>query len=184
MQPLYLCRPPTTATASSAARLRRQDPDDTKKSGNVMGPFGTSSRRCKLPRAVASGVIFVLLTVAIVCGTVQAGARYFYCEGLGLSSSDPCAQGAERPESCPLDSIDRQNIDCCSVIRMPSMPDGARASAPTVPPAGVVAILPAIQDAMACSWRESLRAARANGRWRKPPRASAERRAELMVFLT
>ncbi len=149
-----------------------------------MSPFGPRRRRCNLPRAVASGVMFVLLAVAVVCGTVQTGARYFYCEGLGLSSWDPCAQGAGHRERCPFESFERRTVDCCSVITLPSMPEGARAGESAVAPAGVVAVLPAVQDPAGRPRSESPRAAHANERWRKPPRSSSERRAELMVFLT
>jgi hypothetical protein len=148
-----------------------------------MAPLGTRRHR-KSPGALVRPVLFLLLAVATVCGTVQAGARYFYCEALGLSLSDPCAQGAAHREECPLASLDRQDSDCCHVLRIPSMPDGARASEPSVPPAGVIALLPAIDDAAGRLSRESLRAVRARGRWRKPPRRTGERCAELMVFLT
>jgi hypothetical protein len=149
----------------------------------VMAPLGTRRRR-KLPNALVRGALFLLLAVAVVCGTVQAGARYFYCEALGLSLSDPCAQGVEHRDQCPLASLDRPDVDCCSLLRIRSMPEGARASEPTVPPAGVIAVLPAIEGASGRSSRGGIRAVRATARWRKPPRSSGERRAELMVFLT
>jgi hypothetical protein len=145
---------------------------------------GTIGRRCKGARAVASGVMFLLLAVAMVCGTVQTGARYFYCEGLGLASSDPCAQRSDRDERCPFKSFERQTVDCCSVITLPSMPEGARADEATVAPAGVVAVLPAVEDSAARPRSENPRTSQANERWRKPPRSSSERRAQLMVFLT
>jgi hypothetical protein len=126
----------------------------------------------------------LILAVAVLCGTFQAGARYFYCEALGLSSSDPCSQSAEHRERCPFDAIDLQTIDCCSVITMPSMPDGIRGSGPSVAPAGVVAVLPAVKDANASWWSERPRESRTRDAHRKPPRSPGERRAELMVFLT
>jgi len=37
-------------------------------------------------------------------------------------------------------AVKAQSIDCCSIITMPSMPDGARAQEPTVPAAGFVTL--------------------------------------------
>jgi hypothetical protein len=67
---------------------------------------------------------------------------------------------------------------------MPSMPEGARCVAPSVPSACVVAILPAILGESASSPSGGTHVAWEGERWRGPPRASRERRAQLMVFLT
>jgi hypothetical protein len=133
-------------------------------------------------RSAIARVWCLVVAVAVLFGVAHAGSRYFYCESLGLSMTDPCAHEA-RQAACPLPSIDRAPFDCCQVITMPSMPEGARAVEPTIPSASVVAILPPVSGAVEAS-RASARVAWEGERWRGPPRASRERRAQLMVFLT
>jgi hypothetical protein len=126
----------------------------------------------------------LLVAIAVLFGIAQAGGRYFYCEGLGLSVTDPCAQEYTHRSPCPFTSFDRQPVDCCHVITMPSMPEGARSVVPAVPSAGLLAILPAIQRADGALWSGSVLVAREGARGRAPPSSSGERRARLMVFLT
>lgn len=147
--------------------------------------LGAGWRTRRLARAILVGAARLLLAFAVLCGTVQAGARYFYCEGFGLSASDPCAANARvGGDTCPFNSVDRQSIDCCTVITLPSTPDGARAREHAVPPAAVVATMPAGQYASGPA-----EAAERGFAWRaeqlqRPPRPSGELRAQLMVFLT
>jgi hypothetical protein len=124
------------------------------------------------------------MAIAVLFGMVQAGGRYFYCESLGLSAFDPCAHAARHEPQCPLASFERKPFDCCEVITMPSMPEGARAVEPSVPSASVVAILPPVLAAMDSTPALGASVAWEGERWRGPPRASRERRARLMVFLT
>jgi hypothetical protein len=64
------------------------------------------------------------------------------------------------------------------------MPDGARASEPTVAPAGVLSVLPAVEYALpAFHLLATLRTGQAN-RLRGPPRVPGDLQAQLMVFLT
>lgn len=140
--------------------------------------------RRRLPRAILVRAWCALVAMAVLFGIGQARTRYFYCEALGFSTTDPCVQRAHRDLPCPLASLDRTPFDCCKVITMPSMPEGARSVEPTVPAPGVTAVLPAVEAPL-----ETLRdgrghVAREGERWRGPPRASGERRAQLMVFLT
>ena len=137
-----------------------------------------------LPRTVILGAARLLLALAVVCGAAQSGARYFYCEALGLSTSDPCAAGARAAEPCPFTSVKAQSIDCCSIITMPSMPDGARAQEQTVPAAGFVMLLPAREYRGHASPLGADAFSRRAFRWERPPRPGGERRAQLMVFLT
>jgi hypothetical protein len=122
--------------------------------------------------------------MAVLFGIGQAGARYFYCEALGFSASDPCVQEGHRNPQCPQPSLDRARFDCCEVITMPSMPEGALSGEPSVPPAGVTAVLPAVDAALDPLRDGRIRVAWESERWRGPPRPPGERRAELMVFLT
>jgi hypothetical protein len=80
--------------------------------------------------------------------------------------------------------VDRQSIDCCTVIAMPAMPDGARAHEHAVHPAGVAAVMPAGQYANGQLGLGQTSFARRAEPWRKPPRPAGELRAQLMVFLT
>jgi hypothetical protein len=127
----------------------------------------------------------LLLAFAVLAGAAQSGARYFYCEAIGLSASDPCTQasGAARGTD-PCGTLREQPGDCCEIVTLPTVPDGARVASSAVPPAPSVATLPALWlvDG-ACAG-----ALRSHGdvleRWRVPPRSAGEVRAQLMVFLT
>jgi hypothetical protein len=136
------------------------------------------------------------VAVAVLFALVHANTRYFYCEALGLSATDPCAQAAgphsrasadaapgAPSDSCPTGALDRKPSDCCQVITMPSVPEGARSVEPTVPAAGVIALLPAVQLTWAAAWSEGARSAPERERWQVPPPSASERRAQLMVFL-
>ena len=136
-----------------------------------------------LPRAAIARAWCLLVAVAVLFGLVHAGARYFYCEGLGLSTTDPCVQVTGDRAPCPLASFERAPFDCCQVITMPSMPEGARSVEPPVPAAGVVAMVPPAVGVVEPP-SGSLRVAWEGERWRGPPRSANERRAQLMVFLT
>jgi hypothetical protein len=150
----------------------------------VIGLLGEAYRNRRRLRALVFGAARLVLALAVVFGTVQAGARYFYCEGVGLSASDPCAGRAQGDGRCPFNSVDRQSIDCCTVIAMPAMPDGARAHEHAVHPAGVAAVMPAGQYTHGQLGLGQTSFARREERWRKPPRPAGELRAQLMVFLT
>jgi hypothetical protein len=143
-----------------------------------------SRHRRLLPRAVIARAWCALVAIAVLFGVVQARARYFYCESLGLSATDPCAHESHEERPCPLASFDRAPFDCCEVITMPSMPEGARAALPSVPSASVVAILPPVLATIEAASGRGASVAWEGERWRGPPRASRERRAQLMVFLT
>ncbi|HEX3772586.1 MAG TPA: hypothetical protein VHV30_17025 [Polyangiaceae bacterium] len=146
-----------------------------------------SSSRRTLPRAWIARAWCAFVAISVLFGVAQAGARYFYCESLGLSATDPCAASAPsetRQPPCPLASFGRAPFDCCQVITMRSMPEGARAIEPSVPSAGVVAVLPPVVGPIEPASGRGPSVARAGERWRGPPRASRERRAQLMVFLT
>lgn len=114
----------------------------------------------------------------------QAGARYFYCEAVGLSASDPCAGSAGERSACPLRSLQRSTVDCCTIITLASMPVGDPVAPCAVHPAGVSAMVPAGEyaEVRPAAGHEGI--ARRMGRWHKPPRPSGELRAQLMVFLT
>jgi hypothetical protein len=143
------------------------------------------ARRRRVPlRAALAKVSSLLVAVAVLLGVVHAGARYFYCEGLGLSTTDPCLQAATHTSPCPSGAFDRPELDCCRVITMPSMPEGARSIVPVAAPAGFVAVLPPVQRADASPWNGSDLFVREGERGRAPPASSGERRARLMVFLT
>lgn len=146
--------------------------------------FGAGWRlRRRLPRALVVGLVQLLLALAVVCGTLQAGSRYFYCEAFGLSASDPCAARATSGSACPFQSIERQSLDCCSVITLPSMPEGTSPNEPSVSPASIVAILPAREYVGSPAGLFPAGFARAVQRWERPPRPGGEVRTQLMVFL-
>jgi hypothetical protein len=147
--------------------------------------FGAARRaRRKLPHGLVVGAARLWLALAIMAGPVQAGARYFYCEALGLSVSDPCSAAARSGHPCPFESIERQSIDCCSVITLPSIPEGASAEEHAVPPARIVAILGAGEYARSPSGTVAGGFAQGVQRWKRPPRPGGDLRTQLMVSLT
>ena len=146
--------------------------------------FGADWRPRGLPRALVLAAVRLFVALAVICGTAQSGARYFYCEALGVSSSDPCAVGARADESCPFKSVERSPIDCCSILTLPSVPEGARAHEQTVAPAGVVALLSANEYMGPPSLFRVESSARSALRIERPPRPGGELRTQLMVFLT
>jgi hypothetical protein len=139
----------------------------------------------KGPRRAAVALAYILVAFAVVCGIEQSGSRYFYCEALGLMPSDPCVQ-ASRGGDADLcgNSLSEKLADCCEILTLPAMPDGARAASPSVLPAALVAIVPSgwLADLPA---NAALRAPKHFfDRWRPPPRSAGEVCAQLSVFLT
>jgi hypothetical protein len=136
-----------------------------------------------LPRAVVA-VAHLVLAFAVLFGIVQSGGQYFYCDALGLLASDPCAETARDGHGrCPLGTLSEHHADCCELVTLAAMPQAARADGPRVEPAALVAIIPAPWPEGGSHSATSSRPDRAFERWRPPPRASNDVRAQLMVFL-
>jgi hypothetical protein len=151
-----------------------------------MRVFGPTRRiRRRLPRAIVLGAVHIVLALAVICGSLQAGARYFYCEALGLSTSDPCCSApAHSGHDCPVQAIERASVDCCSILTLPSMPRAASADKHGVPPAGLTAIL-AVEEYARAPVRPAFAGfARGVQRWEGPPRPGGDPRLQTMVFLT
>lgn len=126
----------------------------------------------------------VVLALAVLFGIVQSGGRYFYCEALGLLPSDPCAEASlDGHSKSPLGMLSERHTDCCEIVTLAAMPQAAQAAAPKVAPAARVAIIPALWLAARVDSAALSAIDRAFERWRPPPRASKEVRAQLMVFL-
>jgi hypothetical protein len=146
-------------------------------------PMYRSTTRRRLPRAVVAAAHWVL-AFAVLCAIVHAGGRYFYCEALGLLPSDPCAQTARDAHSeCPSGTLSEHHADCCEIVTLAAMPQAAQAAGPSVAPAALVAIINPLGLAGGIDLVAPLRLDRAFERWRPPPRASNDVRAQLMVFL-
>lgn len=141
------------------------------------------SNRRQLPRAVVAAAHLVL-AFAIFCGIAQSGSRYFYCEALGLLPSDPCADAARDGHSKnPLGTLTEHHADCCEIVTLAVMPQAAQAAAPSIAPAALVATLPALCPERGIDSARTLCLDRPFEKWRPPPRASNDARAQLMVFL-
>jgi hypothetical protein len=143
-------------------------------------PAYRSTTRRRLPRALTAAAHWVL-AFAVLFGVLHSGSRYFYCEALGLLPSDPCAAASSDAHSkTPLQTLSERTADCCEIVTLGAMPPAAQAAGPGVAPAARVAIVPAqwLADRI-----DAEAPSRAFQRWRPPPRASGEVRAELMVFL-
>jgi hypothetical protein len=145
---------------------------------------GQHGRR-RLLRRFGLAVGHLLLAFAVVCGIARSGARYFYCEALGLLPYDPCVQGAHTHDAnAPEQALREQLPDCCTVLTLPAVPEGARVANPSVLPAPRVALLPAL-TVFDSSVNPELHSRKPFfERWRPPPRAANEVRAQRMVFLT
>ena len=137
-------------------------------------------------RRVATALGTLILAFALLAGMLRSGGRYFYCEAMGLSPSDPCvAANPSHPHSNnPADEVRPQHIDCCEIVTLPSMPEGARAEGPSVPPAAVHIVATPVQALDPAHADASRLRERASAHWRAPPRSSNQIHARLMVFLT
>jgi hypothetical protein len=146
-------------------------------------PSKRSTKRRRLPRMVAA-VARLVLAFAVLFGVLHSGGRYFYCEALGLLPSDPCAEAARDDHNkSPLGVLGERRADCCEIVTLAAMPQAAQASGPGVAPAARVAVMPACGLAGWTDFARPSRRGRAFERWRPPPRASNDVRAQLMVFL-
>jgi hypothetical protein len=143
-------------------------------------------RQCfrRWPRKLLAKVGCALVALSVLCAAGQVRTRYFYCEARGLSAIDPCGRSAGQTSPCPFGAIDRQTFDCCSIVTMPTVPQGARSTTPMVPAAGIVGIVPRPGTDGASSSNGRSRVAWEDARWRGPPRSAGERRSQLMVFRT
>jgi hypothetical protein len=144
--------------------------------------------RRRTPRALgaaAAAAAHWVLALAVVFGVLHSGGRYYYCEAWGLMPFDPCAQAPDQGgRESPFDVLSEEHSDCCAVLRLGAMPQASQAAIPRVAAAPWVAVLPAPQRAEPSSDSETSRdLVRALARWRPPPRASNDTRAQLMVFL-
>ena len=131
--------------------------------------------------AVALG--HLVLAIAVLSGIGHSGARYFYCEAFGLMATDPCADASYR-NRVPFEVVDEAIADCCEVVTLPAIPDGARVANPGVLPAACVAVTPAGWQADGRAGRQPCLHGLNHLRARPPPRGPTEARAQFMVFLT
>jgi hypothetical protein len=135
----------------------------------------TRPRRTRAAR-LAFGVLCAALATALASGLALQGKRYFFCDAMGVTSSDPCSAriAAER-------DVAVHPTDCCVVERVPAVPTSVLATATSVPAASVVAVVaPSI-----AVLPERPSAAQSEQRATGPPRPPPERvHARVMVFLT
>jgi hypothetical protein len=145
--------------------------------------LATNLRPTSLRRAIAALARLVVAAV-VVCGLPQSGARYFYCEALGLSSTDPCVQAAEhRGAECPA-QFEERPIDCCKVVRLPLLPRAARIAEAGIARSRWVALLPPVHTSPVRDGFAEAPPVRVLQRWRAPPRTSERVHKHVMVFLT
>ena len=134
-------------------------------------------------RAAALALGHLVLAFAVLTGIGHSGARYFYCDALGLMASDPCVQASQTRQG-RTETLSAPLADCCEVVTLPGLPEGARAQNPTVPPPARIAVLPVESLALLGTIHELQSLNLLLERWRPPPRGPSEARAQLMVFLT
>jgi len=137
----------------------------------------------RLSQRIAVALTCVLLAFAVLGGLAHAGGRYFYCDGMGLTQSDPCSVGHDDKASSERSACLLRS-DCCESWTLPSMPAGTMAGHRTVAAPPLVAILAPPHLLFLQSVTSRGVALRSSEHWLRPPRLAAERRARLMVFLT
>jgi hypothetical protein len=148
------------------------------------GCFALGRAIAPVAHPVLARVAHLVLAFAVVFGMVQSGGRYFYCEAVGLSPFDPCAEASGAAQGkCSRDTLGEPARDCCEVVTLAVTPRAARAAGPSIMPTPCVAVLPAIGLAGRTDGLARWGMDRAPGRWRTPPGASSDTRARLMVFL-
>jgi hypothetical protein len=141
--------------------------------------------RERIARNVAA-LFALVVAFCIVSDMGQVGARYFYCESFGLLRHDPCRtfEVAAGGPSSPKDEARPDQTDCCQVLSIAPLPNGATTIAGChVPPALLVAIL-RVSQLLNPRDTAAHGAAIALERRRPPPRSAGQRCAELMVFRT
>jgi hypothetical protein len=132
-----------------------------------------------------AALVGLVLSFALVASLARPGGRYFYCEAMGLLPLDPCraAPAASDGPSTPEDRLDETRHDCCEVVTLRALPDGATKAPTNVPAATVVAVVPAVAETDTADERlvHQVRLP-----WRVPPRPPGKQRthANNQVFLT
>jgi hypothetical protein len=140
-------------------------------------------RKRAAARSFAAALGHLLLALAVLCGIARSGARYFYCEAFGLTLTDPCVRAQHDDVGRSGEALGERVHDCCEVVTLPAVPDGARTATPNIPSAPRVAVVAVgssdfVRSRGGTSFCDPLL-----DRWRPPPRSPGENRAELMVFL-
>ena len=138
-----------------------------------------------LARQCLAALVGLALSFALVASLARPGGRYFYCEAMGLLPLDPCraAPAASDGRSAPEDCVDQTRPDCCEVVTLRALPDGATNAPTNVPPATVVVVLPAVA---ATDTGDERLVHNVRSKWRAPPRPPGKQRthAHNQVFLT
>ncbi|HEX8796099.1 MAG TPA: hypothetical protein VF765_34350 [Polyangiaceae bacterium] len=138
-----------------------------------------------LARQCMAALVGLALAFALAASLARPAGRYFYCEAMGLLPQDPCraAPAASDGRSTPEGRLDPTRYDCCEVFTLRALPAGATNPSPNVPPATVIAVLPAVAATDAADERLAHHV-RATGR--APPRPPDKQRvhAHNQVFLT
>jgi hypothetical protein len=140
--------------------------------------------RERIARNVAA-LFALVVAFCIVSDMGQVGARYFYCESFGLLRHDPCRnfELAARGSASPKGEARPEQTDCCQVLSIAPLPNGAMSAGCHVPPASLVATH-RVSQLLNPRDTTARGAAIALERWRPPRRSAGERCAELMVFRT
>ena len=148
-----------------------------------MGVRQKKRRASRLPRCIALALFSILLSVTVLTGALRAGGRYFYCDAMGITLTDPCTAPTRDEVGTAPDELREGHADCCKTGTLASMPSGATSEKRSVSPAPLLAVI-ALQvvEALRVVAAASPRASR--DRWRAPPRPPGELRALRMVFLT
>src|SRR5260370_5498140 len=93
-------------------------------------------------RAPVVALAGLLLALALVSSLSLAGTRFYYCEAMGLTRSDPCEGFRESNGARDAAAAVREShADCCEIVTLPSAPAGSRPADRGLPASPLAAIL-------------------------------------------
>jgi hypothetical protein len=127
----------------------------------------------------------LVLAFSLVSSLSLAGGRYYYCDAMGLMSSDPCRGDPPSSQDCEgAGALRKVAADCCERLTLPSMPAGAAATDPPVAPAPITAVVAPAEYACATGADAPRPSRDRSERWGPPPPLASEMCARRMVFLS
>jgi hypothetical protein len=136
-------------------------------------------------RARLLALVAFVQAFAFISSIAHAGERYFYCHMMEAAQSHCCCPTVERDESDDgaTPSLSAPRSSCCDARVHPSVPPASVVKASASQPAVTLPALLPSWPAIDVRFPASSATLSFGQLARPPPRASRERRAQLMVFL-
>ncbi|MGH7272714.1 MAG: hypothetical protein ACREJ3_19980 [Polyangiaceae bacterium] len=148
-------------------------------------PRKSSSGAVVAVRRVAWAIAGFLLSFVMLSGIAHANARYFYCEAMGVMSTNPCSAGDRSATGKGVGAeVRQQSADCCHLGIFAPMPEATPPPVRSIPPAALVAVMPLRAWIGGPQTSAYVEGDHAVDRWRIPSRSAAKQRALGMVLRT